>query len=73
MEAGHDPRTRAADDAPEHAGTDEPSDERLDAAARRIAALAQRTPDDLPQNPRVARDVVASEFAVVMNITFDRS
>ena len=67
MEAAHDVRTRAAADAPEHAGTDEPSDERLDAAARRIAALAQRTPDDLPQNPRVARDVVASELAALVD------
>ena len=68
MEAGHDLRTpRGADDVSGDAGTDEHSDQRLDAAARRIAALAQRAPDDLPQNPRVARDVVASELAALVD------
>ena len=44
MEAGHDLMAATpADDAPERAGTDELSDERLDAAARRIAELAQRS------------------------------
>src|SRR5215203_2069933 len=37
---------------------------RLDAAARRIAALAQRAPDDLP-DPNAARDAVTDELSTL--------
>jgi PAS domain S-box-containing protein len=38
----------------------------LDDAGRRIAALAQRSPDDLPDNPRAAREAVAGELATLV-------
>ena len=42
------------------------SDRGLDAAARQIAALARRTPDDLPSNTTVARETLVEELAALV-------
>src|SRR6187431_2164653 len=68
METGRDVQgsrsnAEAGDRAVEIGGA---GDRGLDEAARHIAALARRTPDDLPSNSTVARETLAAELAVLV-------